>query len=265
MKLMKDKVIVITGASSGIGAELAHQAGRAGAKLVLAARDEDRLLDIAEKYPGSLAVPTNVTVEAACKNLVEETINQFGRIDVLVNNAGLSMFAIFDQIQDLGVFRQVMDVNLFGSVYPTYFALPYLKESKGLIVAVSSLAGKTGVPTRTVYSASKHAVQGFFDSLRVELMGTGVDVCVVSPGFVQTEMRERALGADGKPLVQSHLEESGVMPVEECVRLIMDAIEKRKREVVMGGFRIKLGMWLKLIAPKIVDNMARRAIRDGRS
>lgn len=262
---MRDKVIVITGASSGIGAELAHQAGRAGAKLVLAARDEDRLLDIAEKYPGSLAVQTNVTVEAACKNLVERTIEHFGRIDVLVNNAGLSMFAPFEQIQDLGDFRQVMDVNLFGSVYCTYYALPYLKQSGGLIVAVSSLAGKTGVPSRTIYSASKHAMQGFFDSLRIELMGTGVDVCVVSPGFVQTEMRQRALGTDGKPLVNSHLEEKNVMPVEDCVRLIMDAIAKRKREVVMGSLRVKFGMWLKLLAPKIVDNMARRAIRDGKS
>lgn len=262
---MKDKVIVITGASSGIGAELAHQAGRAGAKLVLAARDEQRLKAIAEKYPGSLVVPTDVTDEAACKHLMDRTVATFGRIDVLVNSAGQSMFAIFEQIQDLSVFRQIMDINFFGSVYCTYYALPCLKQSKGLIVAISSLTGKTGVPTRTVYSASKHAVQGFFDSLRIELMGTGVDVCVVSPGFVQTEMRQRAPGADGKPLIQSHLREEEVMPVEECVRQIVAAIEKRKREVVMGGLRIKIGMWLKLIAPKIVDNMARRAIREGKS
>jgi short-subunit dehydrogenase len=262
---MKDKVFVITGASSGIGAELAHQVGRQGAKLVLAARDEARLNEIAKQYTDALVVPTDVTSEQQCQNLIEQAIAKFGRIDVLVNNAGISMSAVFDQITDLAPFRQIMEINYYGSVYCTHYALPHLKQSKGLIVAVSSLTGKTGVPTRTAYSASKHAVQGFFDSLRIELTGTGVDVLVVSPGFIQTEMRIRALGIDGKPLGTSHLNEADVMPVDECVRQMVAAIEKRQRDLIVGSLRVKIGMLLKPFFPQLVDNITRKGVAEGRS
>ncbi|MDX1992731.1 MAG: SDR family oxidoreductase [bacterium] len=261
---MNDKIILITGASSGIGAELARQVSRLGAKCVLAARDRNALEQVARDCPGALIVPTDVTNPDDCKRLVEQAIAHFGRIDVLVNNAGVSQWALFEQITDLTIFEQIMRVNYLGSVYCTYYALPHIKRTKGLLVAVSSLTGKTGVPTRTAYSASKHAMQGFFDSLRIELLGTGVDVLVVSPGFVQTSVRERAFGADGKPLGQSHLDEAGVMPVEECVRQIVDAMQKRRRELVMTS-RGRLAQWLKLIAPAMVDKIALRAIREGKT
>jgi short-subunit dehydrogenase len=261
---MNDKIILITGASSGIGAELARQVSRLGAKCVLAARDRNALEQVARDCPGALIVPTDVTNPDDCKRLVEQAVAHFGRIDVLVNNAGVSQWALFEQITDLTIFEKIMRVNHLGSVYCTYHALPYIKKTKGLLVAVSSLTGKTGVPTRTAYSASKHAMQGFFDSLRIELLGTGVDVLVVSPGFVQTPVRERAFGADGKPLGQSHLDEAGVMPVEECVRQIVHAMQKRKRELVMTS-RGRLAQWLKLIAPAMVDKIALRAIREGKT
>jgi NAD(P)-dependent dehydrogenase (short-subunit alcohol dehydrogenase family) len=144
-----------------------------------------------------------VTQPEACQQLVEKAIATFGQIDSLINNAGISMVTRFDEITDLSIFEQVMQVNYLGAVYCTHYALPYLKASRGLLVAISSLCGKTAVPTRSGYVASKHAMQGFFDTLRIELRGTGVDVLVVSPGFVATDIRERALGANGQPLGQS--------------------------------------------------------------
>jgi short-subunit dehydrogenase len=149
-------------------------------------------------------------------------------------------------------------------VYCTYYALPYLKKSRGLIVAVSSLTGKTGVPTRSGYAASKHAMQGFFDTLRIELMDTGVDVLVVSPGFVATDIRARAFGSDGLPKGESPREEArGTMTVDECVRQIVRSMEKRQRELVMTT-QGKLGLWLKLIAPGLVDRIAARAVQEKR-
>lgn len=262
---MKNKVVIITGASSGIGAELTRQLGRMGAKLAIAARDEQRLYALAQTYPGTLVVPTDVTDPDACKRLIGRTLDHFGRIDALVNNAGISMWAKFDEITDLTLFERIMRVNYLGSVYCTHYALPHLKASKGLIVAVSSVTGKTGVPTRTAYAASKHAMQGFFDSLRIELMDSGVAVSVISPGFVQTEVRERALGADGQPLQTSHLTEAEVMPVEDCVQQIVRAMQRRRRDVVIASPRIRFGTVLKVFAPGLVDRMAKRAIERGKS
>lgn len=262
---MKNKVVIITGASSGIGAELVRQLGRAGAKLVIAARDEQRLYALAQTYPGTLVVPTDVTDPDACKRLIERTVEHFGRIDVLVNNAGVSMWAKFEDITDLTLFDRLMKVNYLGSVYCTHYALPHLKTSKGLIAAISSVTGKTGVPTRTAYAASKHAVQGFFDSLRIELMGSGVDVTVISPGFVQTEMRERALGADGKPIVTSHLNEAEVMPVEDCVKVIVRALQRRRRDVIVASFRVRLAPVLKVFVPGLVDRLAKQGVEEGKS
>jgi short-subunit dehydrogenase len=263
---MRDKVIVITGASSGIGAELARQLAARGAKLVLASRNAAALQEVAQAVPGAYIVPTDVTREEDCRHLIEQSIAQFGRIDVLVNNAGISMSARFEDITDLSIFERLMQVNLLGSVYCTHAALPYLKSTHGLVVAVSSLTGKTGVPTRTAYAASKHAMQGFFDSLRIELMGTGVDVLVVSPGFVKTPVRERALGPDGKPIGKSHLgeHEKDMQSVEECARRIIGAMTAHKRELIMTA-RGRMGQWLKLIAPVVVDKIARDAVKSGRS
>jgi short-subunit dehydrogenase len=260
-------VVLITGASSGIGRELAYQLSDQGAWLSLAARDVERLASVAtrcrERGGKALVVPTDVSEQAQCQYLIAKTVEEYGRIDTLINNAGVSMWARFESIEDLSIFEWIMRVNYLGSVYCTYYALPYLKQSRGRIVAISSLSGKAGVPTRTGYAASKHAMTGFFDSLRIELTGYGVSVTMIYPGFVATEVRERALGADGKPLGRSPVRETEVMTVETCAQLIVQAVARRRRELVMT-LRGQAGMWLKLIAPGFVDRVARKAIEEGR-
>jgi short-subunit dehydrogenase len=261
------KTHVITGASSGIGAALALAYASRGDNVVLAARSSERIEQVAaecERAGGSaLSVPTDVTDPEQCSALIEKAIARFDAVDSLVNNAGISMWARFDEVTDLTLFERIMCVNYLGSVYVTHAALPHLKRSRGLIVAISSLAGRTGVPTRTGYAASKHAMQGFFDSLRIELLGTGVDVLVASPGFVRTGIRDRVLGPDGNPLGASPRRESGgaTMSLEECTRILVRAIDRREREVVMTA-KARVGMWLKLVAPSAVDRFARKAVRE---
>lgn len=262
-----DNVIIITGASSGIGRALAYQLADQGAWLTLAARNVSQLEEVAaqcrQRGGKALVVPTDVARRDQCKNLIERTVAQYGRIDTLINNAGISMWVKFKDLQTLDSLDHVMQVNYFGSVYCTYYALPYLKETQGRIVAVSSLAGKNGVPTRSGYAASKHAVVGFFDTLRIELADDGISVTVIYPGFVSTEIRKRAFGANGTSLGESPVRETEVMTAETCARLIVPAIAQRKRELVMT-LRGKVGQWLKLIAPRFVDRIAQRAIEQGK-
>jgi NAD(P)-dependent dehydrogenase (short-subunit alcohol dehydrogenase family) len=263
----KDRVVIVTGASSGIGRELALQLAARGAWLALAARDLERLEAVGAECSArggrAIAVRTDVSDPDQCAALVGRTVEEFGRVDALVNNAGVTMWAEFEDVSDLSIFEKVMRVNYLGAVACTHFALPYIKKTKGQIVAVSSLAGKAGVPTRSGYAASKHAMAGFFDSLRIELAPAGVSVTVIYPGFVASEVRARAFGPDGKPLEKSPVREGEVMPVETCARLIVRAMQGRKRELVMT-LRGKVGQWIKLIAPKVVDDIARRAIRAGK-
>ncbi len=264
---MKDQVVVITGASKGIGAELALQLASLGARLVLAARNAMELDAVAGqcKARGAsvITVRADVSVDRDCAAIMSGAALAFGRIDVLVNNAGATMWARFEDIKDLSILDRIMQVNYMGSVYCTAHALPYLRETRGLVVGISSLAGRTGVPTRTGYSASKHAMTGFFDSLRIELADSGVDVTMIYPGFVSTGIRENATGPDGKAIHVSPVREGEVMGVEECARRIVRAIERREREVIMTA-RGKIGLWLKLLAPSLVDRIARRAIERGR-
>jgi short-subunit dehydrogenase len=264
---MKDKVVVITGASKGIGAELARQLAARGAKLVLAARNVGELEAVAQECrklgAAVITVKADVAQERECAAIMSGAALAFGGIDVLVNNAGASMWARFEDIEDLSVLERIMQVNYMGAVYCTRHALPYLRQSGGVLAGVSSLAGRTGVPTRTGYSASKHAMTGFFDSLRIELAGSGVAVTMIYPGFVATGIRENATGPDGKAIQVSPVKEGEVMGVEQCARIIVTAIETRKREVVMTA-RGKMGLWLKLLAPALVDRIARRAIERGR-
>ena len=264
---MNGKVVVITGASKGIGAELARQLAMKGASLVLAARSPDELELVANECRGHgsqvITVKADVAVERDCQAMVSGAVLAFGGIDVLVNNAGMTMWARFEDIQDLSILERIMRVNYMGAVYCTRHALPYLRAARGVLVGVSSLAGRTGVPTRTGYSASKHAMAGFFDSLRIELADSGVAVTMIYPGFVSTGIRENATGPDGKPIRVSPVKEGEVMGVEECARLIVRGIEGRKREVVMTA-RGKIGLWLKLVAPGLIDRIARRAIERGR-
>jgi NAD(P)-dependent dehydrogenase (short-subunit alcohol dehydrogenase family) len=256
------KTYVITGASSGIGAALAVEWAKRGDNVVLAARNEDELRALAERCgPNALAVKTDVTEPAQCEAMVKAAVSRFGGIDVLVNNAGISMWARFRDITDLSMFDRIMRVNYLGTVYATHFALPHLIASRGLVVGISSLTGKTGVPTRSGYAASKHAMQGFLDSIRIELAETGVDVLVVSPGFVKTDIRSKVLGPNGKSVDKSPRDESVGMTVDECTSIIVKAVDRRAREVVMTP-RAKLGLWLKLVAPSVVDRIAARAVRE---
>ena len=264
---MNGNVVVITGASKGIGAELARRLAAKGAKLVLAARGEKELDEIAAECRKAgaevVTLKADVAVERDCAGVVDAAVNAFGRVDTLVNNAGATMWARFEDIRDMSILQRIMQVNYMGAVYCTHHALPHLRASRGRIVGISSLAGRTGVPTRTGYSASKHAMTGFFDSLRIELDGSGVTVTMIYPGFVATGIRENASGPDGKPIQVSPVKEGEVMSVEDCARRIVAAIEGREREVVMTA-RGKLGMWLKLLAPSLVDRIARRAVETGR-
>lgn len=268
MAVFKDKVIIVTGASEGIGRALCLELAPQGPRLVLAARNEDRLRELEEALlqqgaAGVLVVPTDITEEAACRNLVDRAIAHWGGIDVLVNNAGGTMWTLFEDLEDTSVFERLMRVNYLGAVYTTYHALPHLKTSKGLIVGVASAAGLVGVPTRTGYAASKHAMFGFFDSLRIELQGSGVDVTMIAPDFVLSEIHRRALGKDGKPLGKSPLREDKIMTAETCARLMVGAMERRQR-LLLTSLRGKAGRWLKLIAPKLIDRITARAISQGK-
>ncbi len=259
----QDQVVIITGASAGIGKELALRLAEKGACLALGARNLGRLKAVAEtcrqKGGRALAVQLDVSDKEGCRVFVEKTVEEYGKIDLLINNAGISMWAYFEEFTDLTPFEQIMQVNYFGSLYCTFYALPYLRKTKGRLVAISSLTGKTGVPTRSGYAASKHAIAGFFDTLRIELKDTGVSVTMIYPGFVATDVRKLAMGSNGKSLGKSPLDESGTMTVEKCVNLMIPAIANRKRELVMT-LKGKLGLWLKLIAPGLVDRIALKAV-----
>jgi short-subunit dehydrogenase len=264
------KNLIITGASDGIGAEMARQlAQRHGpeAGLVLAARNEALLEEVARqcRSHGSevLVVPTDVADAAQCRALVERSVERFGWLDALVNNAGVSGHSLFEDVQaeDLGWYEDLMRVNLWGSVWCTHAALPHLKASRGQLVAVSSLAGRVGLPGRTAYSASKFAMTGFFEALRAELKPAGVSVTTAFPGVVATQIRYRGYNAAGQAAGASGLKEDKAMPVDVCARLILDGMERRQREVVMER-RAKVGRYLKLLMPGLVENMALSALKD---
>ncbi|MBP6015658.1 MAG: SDR family oxidoreductase [Candidatus Promineofilum sp.] len=262
----KDNVVILTGASTGIGEALAHQLAEDGAWLVLAARNGQQLEAVAAdcRIRGGrvLVAPTDVTDEDQCRELVERAVAEYGRVDTLINNAGLSMWMKFEDVEDLDSLEYLMRVNFFGSMYCTYYALPYLKQSQGRIVAVASVAARTGIPTRTGYAASKHAMVGFFESLRIEVEDDGVSVTIAFPDFVASGMHTRSLGADGQPLGHNPLKVDKIMTSDACARLILDGAAARKRQVIMST-RSRFGQWLKLIAPGQVDEIAKRAIKKG--
>jgi len=261
---LSGRKLILTGASEGIGRALALALASCGARVVLAARDGARLESLAQECRGrggqALAIATDVTNAQDCEWLVAETIKAFGGIDVVVHNAGITMWSRFDALSDLSIFERLLEVNYLAPVRLTGLTLPHLKQSKGLIVAIASLAGLTGVPERSGYAASKHAMVGFFDSLRIELRGSGVDVSVIAPDFVVSEIHKRAIGPDGQPLGASPMRQAKIMTAEDCAARIVRAIARRERLVLMSA-RGKLGRWLKLLAPSLIDRLAARAIR----
>lgn len=253
----KNHTVLVTGGSRGIGREISLRLAREGARVALMARSRADLETIAAecRAEGSraLIIPGDVGSEADCAVAVRSSHSEFGSIDMLVANAGISMLSAFEDLEDLESLERVMRVNYLGAVHCTRHALPHLIASRGRIVAVSSLTGLTGVPTRTGYAASKHAMRGFFDSLRIELRRHGVSVTVAYPGFVDTGIRERAVGegtgrGSGRP-----------MSAPECANRILDAAVHRRREVVMTA-KGQLGRWMKLVAPDLVDRIAARAV-----
>jgi short-subunit dehydrogenase len=264
MSKLAGRRMILTGASEGIGRALALALASARARVVLAARDGSRLEEVAKecRARGGEAhpVPTDIANAHDCEWLATEAVKSLGGIDVVVHNAGITMWGRFDALADLEIFERMIEVNYLAPVRLTALTLPHLKESKGLIVAVASLAGLTGVPERSGYAASKHAMIGFFDSLRIELRGSGVDVSVIAPDFVVSEIHKRAIGPDGQPLGASPMQQSKIMTAEDCAARMLRAIERRERLVIMSA-RGKLGRWLKLIAPAMIDRIAEKAIR----
>jgi short-subunit dehydrogenase len=264
------QVVIITGASDGIGAEMARQlAQRHGPALalVLAARSLPGLENTAAQCRGlgaqCLVVPTDVAQEDQCRALIAQAVENFGHIDTLVNNAGVSAQALLADVQaeDLHWYQSLMQIDLWGSVWCTHAALPYLQARKGRIVAVSSLAGLIGVPGRTAYSATKFAMTGFFEALRSELVSAGVSVTIAFPGVVLTQIRHHGLNAKGQTAGTSGLREDNGMSVAQCVRFIIAGMQAREREVVMTSAG-KIGRFIKLIAPGIVERMAMNALKD---
>ncbi len=253
---MKNKVVVITGASSGIGRALAKEFASLGSKLSLAARRTEMLEELLEELPGTeiLIQKTDVSKENDCRILIEETIKRFGRIDVLINNAGISMRALFEDV-DLNVIRQLMDVNFYGTVYCSKFALPHLLQTKGSLVGVISIAGYVGLPGRTGYSASKFAIRGFLDTIRIENLKKGLHVLVAAPGFTASEVRKVALTDDGSQQGETPRDESKMMSAEECARHIVNAIKKRKRSLILTFTEGKLTVFLGKFFPALLDKL----------
>lgn len=257
LKKLSGKVVVITGASSGIGKALAYEFSKFNTKLVIGARNIDELNVIADDMASNgievIAVKTDVTNETECKNLIDQAVTKFGHIDILVNNAGVSMRALFKDV-DLKVIRHLMDVNFWGTVYCTKFALPYLLESKGSVVGVSSIAGFHGLPGRCGYSASKFAMHGFLETLRIENLKNGLHVMIAAPGFTATNVRFSALTADGTPQGMSPRDEKNMMTPEEVAKIIVKGIVKRRRNIIMGT-EGKISVLAQRILPTVIDRL----------
>jgi short-subunit dehydrogenase len=253
---VKNKVVVITGASSGIGRALAKEFALLGAKLSLGARRIEKLNELRDELPETeiLICKTDVSSENDCRLLIEETIRKYGQIDVLINNAGISMRALFEEA-DLEVIRQLMDVNFYGTVYCTKYAMPHLLKTKGSLVGIISIAGYVGLPGRTGYSASKFAIRGFLDTIRIENLKKGLHVLVAAPGFTASEVRKVALTGDGSQQGETPRDESKMMTAEDCARHIVRAIQKRKRSLILTFTEGKLTVFLGKFFPSLLDKL----------
>ncbi|PLX16789.1 MAG: short chain dehydrogenase [Marinilabiliales bacterium] len=257
IKKLKDMVVIITGASSGIGKACAIAFAESGAKVVLTARKIDRLkvveANLKNKGLDVVAIKTDVTQEVQCTQLIDFTIKKFNKIDILINNAGISMRALFKDVQ-LSVLKQLMDVNYWGTVYCTKYALPHLLISKGSIVGITSIAGFHGLPGRSGYSASKFAMHGFLETLRIEHLKSGLHVLIVAPGFTQSNIRKAALMANGKPQGNTPLNESKLMSAEAVANSIVKGVLRRKRNIILS-FEGKFSVLLQRVIPKSLDRI----------
>jgi NAD(P)-dependent dehydrogenase (short-subunit alcohol dehydrogenase family) len=257
---MQNKVVIITGGTSGIGLALAQVWGRQGAQVVITGRNANKLAEAKDQLMQQgykvLALQADASREEDSQRMVEETIRQFGKLDVLICNAGISMRALFEDVK-LEVFRQVMDIKFWGTVYATKFALPHLLKSKGAIIGISSINGRRGTPARTAYTAANYAIEGFFESLRTEVMKRGVKVLVVCPGFTASNIRNAALTADGTPQGKSPRDERRMMSAEAVAEATYDALQKGKRDLVLtteGKVGVFLNKWIPGIMDRLVYN-----------
>ena len=254
---MQNKTVIVTGASSGIGLACAREFASHGASVVLAARNAEKINAAAEELNAggfkALAVQTDVSVEEDCKRLIGAAIDRYGRIDVLINNAGISMRALFSDTE-LRVLKQLMDVNFWGTVYCTKYALPFLMETGGSVAGVSSIAGYQGLPGRTGYSASKFAMHGFLESLRIETLKSGLHVLIAAPGFTASNIRKTALAADGSAQGESPRAEEKMMTADQVAEHLFRAIIKRQRSLVLTQ-QGRATVLLKKLAPSIVERL----------
>lgn len=259
----KGKVIIITGASSGIGLASARLFSSYGASLVLAARSIDKLRALEAELSSDpsriLCIKTDVSVEEDCRRLIDEAVRHFGRIDILINNAGLSMRASFKEV-DLSVIRRLMDVNFWGTIYCTKFALPWLLKSHGSVVGVISVVGYAGLPGRTGYATSKFAIRGFLETLRMEHQDDGLHVLVFAPGYTASNVRFSALLADGTPQGTTPKDESNLMSAEEVARKMAYGLYKRKREMILTSIG-RMDVWLYKRFPRLMDKVQMYYIR----
>ena len=254
---MKNKVIIITGASSGIGKALAFALAKKGNKLVLAGRNKEKLNAVLQKMNevniSAISIVTDVCKKEDCKNLIHKCITEFGRIDVLINNAGISMRALFNE-SDLEIIYKVMNTNFWGTVFCTKYALPYLLQSNGSLVGVSSIAGHIGLPERSAYSASKFAMNGFLESVRNENMENDLHVLIACPGFTASNIRKAALTKDGTPQKESPRNEQKMMTAEKVAKNIICAIDCKKDTLTLS-INGKLAVWLNRFFPKLAKRL----------
>jgi len=261
---MKNTVVLITGGTSGIGRACALEFGKAGARIVITGRNQDKLVSTAAELAAAgiecRTVQGDVGIQADANKAVADTVAAFGRLDVLLNNAGLSMRAKFADV-DVKVLEQLMQTNFFGTVYTTKAALPHLLASKGTIVGISSIAGFRGLPGRTGYSASKFAMNGFLEALRTELLPEGVNVLTAAPGFTSSNIRHTALLADGQTQNDTPRDEGKMMTSEEVAQHLRQAVVKRHRTMVLTGegkLVVFLNKWLPGLMDKMVLNNFRK-------
>ncbi|MFN3404834.1 MAG: SDR family oxidoreductase [Cytophagaceae bacterium] len=254
---MNNKVIIITGGSSGIGFALAEKFGKEGSKVVITGRDNIKLFQAADKLRIKgikvVSVVADSSLEEDNARVIYTAIKEFGKVDVLINNAGITMRALFEE-SEVDVLKKVMDINFYGTVYATKYALPEIIKNQGSIVGVSSIAGMVGLPGRTGYSASKFAMQGFLESIRIENLKKGIHVLLACPGFTTSNIRKMALGADGNVKGESSMDEDKMMTAEEVADRIYDAVVKRKRELILTR-QGKLTVLLKKFLPGVVDKI----------
>lgn len=254
---MQNKIVIITGASSGIGKALSFELAKRGCKIIITARNKENLENVKNELlkinSEILSVVADVSIENDCKMIIAKTIDKFGKIDILINNAGISMRAVFEEL-DLSVIKKLMDTNFWGTVYCTKYALPWILKSKGSIVAVSSIAGFTPLPGRTGYSASKSAIHGFLNTLRVENIKNDLHIMIAAPGFTESNIRKTALVANGSQQGETPKDEEKLMSAEKVAYYIVNGIKKRKRNVILTS-QGKLAVLLYKFLPKLMDKI----------